>query len=164
MDLLRDFARLYVSEVFIGFLFDSDYLSFDWAGDKDPEEMSAEELRPAKLSIDRLQDAAADFWNNSGGRILFYAYKSVDESAQTPQLRKYAYADARWDVANTVHALCQSGKVFQSRRLPRPEVVVFTGSAEKVLASSVHQLSARAEEHTTYDEYIAFQEQADQGL
>lgn len=164
MDLLREFSRVYVSEAFIGFLFDNDYLSFDWAGDKDPDEMSAEELRPAKLSIDRLQDAVNDFWNHSGGRILFYAYKSVDAPAQTPRLRRYAYSDARWDVANAVHALCQSGKVFQSRRLPRPEVVVFTGSAEKVLAGSVHQLSGRAEENTTRDEYSAFQEQADQEL
>ena len=164
MDLLREFSRVYVSEAFIGFLFDNDLLNSDWAGDKDPDEMSAEELRPAKLSIDRLQDAVNDFWNHAGGRILFYAYKSVDAHEQTPQLRKYAHADARWDVANAVHALCQSGKVFQSRRLPRPEVVLFTGSAEKVLARSVHLLSARAEENTTRDEYSAFQEQADAEL
>ncbi|MFP2925828.1 hypothetical protein ACLESO_11535 [Pyxidicoccus sp. 3LG] len=164
MDLLREFSRVYVAEEFIGFLFDNGYLDFDWAGDKDPEEMSAEELRPAKLSIDRLQDAVGDFWNASGGRLLFYAYKSVDESARTPELRKYAYAEAQWDVSTAVHALCQSGKVFQSRKLPRKEVVVFTGSSETLLASSVHELGRKAEENTTADEYLAFQEEADREM
>ncbi|MCP3139743.1 hypothetical protein [Pyxidicoccus xibeiensis] len=161
MDLLREFSRVYVAEAFIEFLFDNGYLDYDWAGDKDPDEMSAEELRPAPLSIDRLQDAAGDFWNASGGRLLFYAYQNVDEHARTPELRKYAYTEARWDVSTAVHALCRTGKVYQSRRLPRKEVVLFTGSAEKVLAANLHVLSAKAEEHTTRDDYLAFQEEAD---
>lgn len=164
MDLLREFSRVYVAEEFIGFLFDYDYLNFDWAGDKDPDEMSEEELRPAPLSIDRLQDAAGDFWNSAGGRLLFYAYKSVDESARTPELRKYAYTEAQWDVSTAVHALCRTGKVYQSRKLPRKEVVVFTGSSEKLLANSLHELSSKALENTTADEYLAFQEEADRGL
>ncbi|RKH57935.1 hypothetical protein D7W81_30065 [Corallococcus aberystwythensis] len=161
MHPLREFAQVYVAEAFIGFLFDHDILGFDWVGDKDPEEMRAEELPPAAVSIDRLQDAVGDFWNASGGRLLFYAYKSLDESARTPELRKYAYAEAQWEVSRTVHALCQTGRVYQPRGLPKGEVVLFTGSARKVLASNPHQLDSEALAHTTDDEYLAFQEEAD---
>jgi hypothetical protein len=164
MDLLRDFTRVYVSEEFISFLSDNGYLDTAWAGDKDPDDMTAEELRAAKLSIDRLQDALGDFWNDPGGRILFYAYQNVDEGARTRELRRYAYADARWDVSTTVHALCQSGRVFQSRKLPRKEVVLFTGSSETVIAPSLHELRTWAYELTSQDAYLAFQEEADAGL
>ncbi|RKH57989.1 hypothetical protein D7V93_17490 [Corallococcus llansteffanensis] len=148
-------------EEFIHFLFDHDILGFDWVGDKDPDEMRAEELPPASVSIDRLQDAVDDFWNASGGQLLFYAYKSLDESARTPELRKYACYDARWEVSTAVHALCKSGRVYQSRGIPKGEVVLFTGSARKVLAGRPHELPSQALANTTSDEYLAFQEEAD---
>jgi hypothetical protein len=102
--------------------------------------------------------------HGSGGRILFYAYKNLDESARTPRLRRYAYAEARWDVSNAVHELCQTGKVYQSRKLPKGEVVVFTGSSGKILANPPHELASKALENTTNDEYLAFQEEADREL
>src|SRR5690349_5773986 len=76
---LRTVAEQYLSVDFISYLFESNYLNLDWAGDSDPDEMPDEKLPPANISADKIHDAMGDFWQHYGGISLYYIYKQLDK-------------------------------------------------------------------------------------
>jgi hypothetical protein len=52
---LKTVAEQYLAYNFQSYLFDSDYLNYDWAGDNDPDEIPDDKLPPATISADMMR-------------------------------------------------------------------------------------------------------------
>jgi len=158
---LKAVAEQYLSFDFSSYLFDSDYLNFDWAGDNDPDKMPEDKLPPATISADTIQDALGDFWHHYGGISLYYIYKQLDKDMQeNADIMKYVYENARHDVANVVLDKCKTGKIYKTV-LPNPEMIsIFTGTKNKKIVD-YSELYSSASDEIEQEEYLAFQKKVD---
>lgn len=154
---LKAVAEQYLVFNFESYLFDSDYLNFDWAGDNDPDEMPEEKLPPATISADTIHDALGDFWHHYGGISLYYIYKQLDKDIQeNVDIMKYVYENARYDVAKVVLDRCKTGKVYRTI-FPNPEMIsVFTGTKNKKIVD-YSELYTSASDEIEHEEHLAFQ-------
>ena len=158
---LKAVAEQYLSFDFSSYLFDSDYLNFDWAGDNDPDKMPEDKLPPATISADTIHDALGDFWHHYGGISIYYIYKQLDKDMQeNVDIMKYVYENARHDVANVVLDKCKTGKIYKTV-FPNPEMIsIFTGTKNKKIVD-YSELYSSASDEIEQEEYLAFQEKAD---
>jgi len=158
---LKAVAEQYLSFDFTSYLFDSDYLNFDWAGDNNPDEMPEDKLPPATISADTIQDALGDFWHHYGGISIYYIYKQLDKDMQeNVDIMKYVYENARYDVAAMVLDKCKTGKIYKTV-FPTPEMIsIFTGTKNKKIVD-YSELYASASDEIEHEEHLAFQKKAD---
>lgn len=158
---LKAVAEKYLVYHFESYLFESNYLNLDWAGDNDPDEMPDEKLPPANISADKIHDAMGDYWHHNGGISLYYIYKQLDKDMQeNADIIKYVYTNAQHDIANLVVDKCKTGKIYKTE-LPIPEMIsVFTGTKNKKIVD-YSELYTSAKDEIEHEEHIAFQEKAD---
>jgi hypothetical protein len=158
---LKTVAEQYLAYNFQSYLFDSDYLNYDWAGDNDPDEIPDDKLPPATISADKVHDALGDFWHHYGGISLYYIYKQLDKDIQeNVDIMKYVYNNAQLDIASVVLDRCKTGKVYNTAS-PKPDIIsIFTGTKNKKIVDN-SELYASASDEIEHDEHIAFQEKVD---
>ncbi len=161
LNSLKAIAEKYMAYHFGGYLFDNNYLDFDWADDTDPDTLPENELPAASLSSDALYDALSDYWHHYGGISFFLVYKNLDADVQqNPEVMKYVFDGAQYDAAQVVLTQCQTGKIYRTEFPSPKEIHLFTGSEEKEILADYADLYEIADEQHTYEELIEFQEQA----
>jgi hypothetical protein len=158
---LQEAAKQYITYDFISYMFDSNYLNFEWAGDNDPDEIPEDKLPPAKISADTIHNAAGDFWHHYGGISMYYIYKQLDKDMQeNVDIMKYVYDNAQHDVASDVLEKCKTGKVYNAG-FPSPEMIsVFTGTKNKKIVD-YSELYSSASDEIKHEEHLAWQEKVD---
>jgi hypothetical protein len=158
---LKTVAEQYITYDFISYLFESNYLNLDWAGDNDPDEMPDDKLPPATISTDTVHDALGDFWHHYGGISMYYIYKQLDKDMQDNiDIMKYVYNNAQQDVAMEALDKCKTGKVYQTD-IPTPEMIsVFTGTKNKKIVD-YSELYTSANDEIGHEEHLAWQEKVD---
>lgn len=158
---LKAVSEQYLSYDFITYLFDSNYLNFEWAGDVDPEEIPDDKLPPASISADTIHDALGDFWHHYGGISIYYIYKQLDKDMQeNVDIMKYVYEKAQHDVAAVVLEKCKTGKVYKNES-PTPEMIsVYTGTKNKKIVD-YSELYTSAGDEIEHEEHLAWQEKVD---
>ena len=158
---LKSIAEQYITYDFISYLFDSNYLNYDWAGDNDPDEIPEDKLPPATISSDTIHDALGDFWHHYGGISMYYIYKQLDKNMQENEdIMKYVYNNAQQDVASVILNYCKTGKVY-SAGFPDPEMIsVFTGTKNKKIVD-YSELYSSASDEIEHEEHLAWQEKVD---
>src|SRR5688500_3171309 len=158
---LKGVAEQYFAYNFESYLFDSNYLNFDWAGDNDPDKMPEDKLPPATISADTIHDALGDYWHHYGGISMYYIYKQLNNDIQEHvDIMKYVYENARHDIATVVLARCKTGKVYRTV-FPKPDIIsIFNGTKNKKIVDYT-ELHASADDEIDHEEHLAFQEKVD---
>lgn len=113
---VEDFAKTFLGQLVIEFLFENGRLDTDWSNGADPDEMAS--VPPAKIRMHEIEDAVGDAFHHEGDNVCLAVFKRMPSDA----LKAYFSGPVRHTVAHAVLARCESGEVYKTNYAARAPV------------------------------------------